>query len=181
MILKTSISPLDGISIVVFRSLFLKVNKYTHGPRQGVSVLLTGRPQCNYRRSHWACWAVSSKISGRRLRRGNFRSFFHNIKNSCYFRSISIHQLDLVQNFFSNLLLLFRSASAQKSVYLMFRPVLGIPLCVYERVRLKTWALSLLPKERCFQKRLATDLLRKKNPKKIFFKVLQPFKFWVLL
>ena len=121
---------------------------------QGVSVLLTGRPQCNYRRSHWACWAVSSKISGRRLRRGNFRSFFHNIKNSCYFRSISIHQLDLVQNFFSNLLLLFRSASAQKSVYLMFRPVVGIPLCVYERVRLKTWALSLLPKERCFQKRL---------------------------
>ena len=105
---------------------------------QGVSVLLTGRPQCNYRRSHWACWAVSSKISGRRLRRGNFRSFFHNIKNSCYFRSISIHQLDLVQNFFSNLLLLFRSASAQKSVYLMFCPVLGIPLCVYERVRLKT-------------------------------------------
>ena len=109
-----------------------------HLLNQGVSVLLTGRPQCNYRRSHWACWAVSSKISGRRLRRGNFRSFFHNIKNSCYFRSISIHQLDLVQNFFSNLLLLFRSASAQKSVYLMFRPVLGIPLCVYERVRLKT-------------------------------------------
>ena len=68
--------------------------------KQGVSVLLTGRPQCNYRRPHWACWPVSSKIFGRRLRRGSFRSFFHNIKkNRATYRSIflfSIHQLDLV-------------------------------------------------------------------------------------
>ena len=40
MILKTSISPLDGISIVVFRSLFLKVNKYTHGPRSLTTLLV---------------------------------------------------------------------------------------------------------------------------------------------
>ena len=82
---------------------------------------------CNYRRPHWACWPVSSKIFGRRLRRGSFRSFFHNIT----FFDPSLKKMD--RQYYK---LVCSEKIAQKSVYFMLRPVVGIPLCVYERVRL---------------------------------------------